>query len=355
MNSNKVIFLIFILLFVSCKEPDTNIERKSPSSEIAADYKYYEVSTQSGLNLRREPNFSSLRLSIIPFKYRGVVIQALPKLETIQGANGFWFKTIYMGQEGWLFSGFAKFLTQIEFQSRDSKETEDGGYFMKSDLKNLELDRRAPSDLTFFQNESIIQTSEAISGKKYAAADFEIYNVGLDTNLTDHKYSACYGVVSYNIFRNRRTGVTFVDQEAQNVSVRADISEEFAIGYRDDFLCSCGRDIRYVLYFLHEIPVRINLPKHGDKLGECSPMDTSKAVTALKLDKSNHVIYYRFEAHECVDLKLRPKIEPRLYAIDYSVTPVQINITNPLDPSITANWDNFVDLSKPYKRYQTYY
>lgn len=351
----KLVYFLLLLILVCCnpRRLTSNLDSEKLIAE-RPKYEFYEVTTKSGLNLREGPSTDTLVLVTIPYKYRGTVSTVAPKIELIQKANGFWFQTSYKQKTGWLFSGFAKFLTQNEFLHPNSSERESSEFFRKSDGQVLRLEHRDVTDLIFAQNESIIPVSEAKIAKKFRTDKYEIYDFGLDTTPGSHAYSNCAGLVSYNVFKPLNTGKTFVDPWAQNASIQPRISADFAVGYLEENLCSCGRDVRYIVYILRDVPSKVSFPKWSLK-PTCNPEEHDSRVTELSFDESEKRIYYQYTSYKCkAQRPISPKLE-KFYVIDFAegeakVQQLKVDDMEALDRAAKAT-----RIDSTYEYYRPYY
>jgi len=67
----------------------------------------YQVTANSGLSMRAEPDLRSVKIKAVPFGKEVVVCPEYdgPK-EKIEGTDGKWLRTYYRGEAGYMFSGF---------------------------------------------------------------------------------------------------------------------------------------------------------------------------------------------------------------------------------------------------------
>ncbi len=70
------------------------------------DYKHFRVIAARGLNLRAQPGIKARKISALPYLTTGPIELITRKVIDLQGRRGFWLKTSYKGQTGWIFSGF---------------------------------------------------------------------------------------------------------------------------------------------------------------------------------------------------------------------------------------------------------
>ncbi len=90
---------------------------------------FYRVEAAAGLNLRTAPTVKSNIVSGLPYRTIGFVEAVAPRVETIEEKSGFWFRTTFQGQSGWIFSGFTT------TSSNESELT--GDYIYDPEIKDL--------------------------------------------------------------------------------------------------------------------------------------------------------------------------------------------------------------------------
>lgn len=103
--------LLLLVGLTFCKKPPSS---KEQTLQIAPKKTFFIVTTREGLNLRAAPSTDAKILNVLPFKYRGEVIEKAKQGEYIQNAIGYWAKVQFRGQEGWVFSGFIWLLSSLE-------------------------------------------------------------------------------------------------------------------------------------------------------------------------------------------------------------------------------------------------
>lgn len=142
----KLILLLAILTAFCKRQPNSN-EQVIP---VTVKKTYFIVTTREGLNLRAAPNTSAKILTVLPFKYRGEIIEKGNQGEYIQNAIGYWAKVNYRGQEGWVFSGFIWLLSspdeKIQLPESDMYEMNVG-----DSLTELPLEKAALPNLRMFK------------------------------------------------------------------------------------------------------------------------------------------------------------------------------------------------------------
>lgn len=139
--------LILSAFLIFCQKPPNSND--TPIS-VPTKKTYFIVTTREGLNLRSAPNTSAKILNVLPFKYRGEVLEKGKKGEYIQNAVGYWAKIQYRGQEGWVFSGFIWLLSspdeKVQLPESDMYEMNVG-----DSLTELPVEKTANPNLKMFK------------------------------------------------------------------------------------------------------------------------------------------------------------------------------------------------------------
>lgn len=102
--------ILILLAFLYCKKPP------EPSTKIDAppQKSYFIVTTKDGLNLRQDPGTAAKVIAVLPYKFRGEILEKQKNYEVIQDAYGYWAKVRYKDKVGWIFSGFIWLLYSID-------------------------------------------------------------------------------------------------------------------------------------------------------------------------------------------------------------------------------------------------
>lgn len=105
MNKYKLIAPLIIFLTFSCVKKEEKINEK------------YIVEAKSGLSLRKSPNLSSEKITVIPYNQTVFLIEKTNISDTFENRKGYWWKIKWYLNEGFVFSSY---LRKISFSDRVS-------------------------------------------------------------------------------------------------------------------------------------------------------------------------------------------------------------------------------------------
>lgn len=120
----------------------------------------FKVAVFSGLNLRELPNPKSKIITTLPYETVGEVLEMDKIIYTIQNKKGYWIKTTYENETGWIFSAFVFLRTEKFDFPHDNTYGESDFYHFFTNLEDMEslsfglqrlnTDKKIPSQLSEF-------------------------------------------------------------------------------------------------------------------------------------------------------------------------------------------------------------
>ncbi|MFO1469566.1 MAG: SH3 domain-containing protein [Turneriella sp.] len=114
MKRNTLYAAIFLLLLISCSEPDTVPKIIPEPSKPELPTFFVTVISENGLLLRSEPSKNSSKQRLIKF---GEAVRARQqessKAEVVDGIKGEWLIAEYFGETGFIFSGYARKISEL--------------------------------------------------------------------------------------------------------------------------------------------------------------------------------------------------------------------------------------------------
>ena len=303
------IFFCLLLSFVSCKRADSTKAKRIDQE------KYFAVTSQSGLILRDQPQQASKKLAILPYKYRGEIIERTQKIENIQKAFGFWFKTQYNNQVGWVFSGFVLPLATID--SPLPPEI----VLRLEDTYDLIYD---PGIETLTESSvTLTKQFEPLPNPSTLLSDYEIFHQREDP---EDSMNVCDG--SRYVFRHKKTGKSFeMTGSLSDVKIIPAFfgSNAFFVFRSFRHNCRCGS--HYILNIVYPVGnklKRITLGELGqnEKLDMCGVSDNYVPnYSLMRFDKKANRLYIHSKSPICqrfdeMDLRPSGKITGALFSVD---------------------------------------
>ncbi|MBW7857218.1 MAG: SH3 domain-containing protein, partial [Leptonema sp. (in: Bacteria)] len=150
--------------------------------------RFFKVKPLGGIEMRELPDLRAKVLNQLPYSTIGLIETASRRIDAIRGRRGYWFRTTFNDQVGWLFSGLVT--TSLHRHELEREES--------LDLKeaDLEITNRSLDDLL----------ANAKSIQVFDGPDYRVHV--LSYFLRDHEL--CDGPESRLVFERHRDGELFI-------------------------------------------------------------------------------------------------------------------------------------------------
>lgn len=178
--------------------------------------RFFIVKPLAGVEMRELPDLRAKVLVQVPYATVGLIETASRRIDTIRGRRGYWFRTTYQDQVGWIFSGLVTTSLHRYVLERESN----------LDLREVDLEatNRSLDDLL-----ANVKSIQVIDGPDYRVHVLSYF-------LRDHEL--CDGPESRLIFERHRDGELFITNtfSAQLIKANSPLQDTFLVKTNE---CGC--------------------------------------------------------------------------------------------------------------------
>lgn len=279
-----LIFLLVSFPFFCKPKPQATSQKATSTEELIPyqDAKFVLVTSRNGLNLRSTASIQGKKILTIPYGSMLPITEFGKQLEVIQERNGFWLKTEYNRNTGWIFSGFVIFGQTLDGLKDYKRSLEEPAKFPPpAEIRKLKADADRNSD--FIRT----KTSEQKLGR-WTVAQYKYEN-------KPEKYD-CLATMTGVAFSH--PAVAPIELQARKIlGLNAKFANVIPV-FSDLGGCSCMQLKFLSLYFpveseLHSIDLEMPLQREGN----CGEAGGSNVET--KYDKSTDTIIQQTKAPLC--------------------------------------------------------
>lgn len=270
---NRKWIILISVGFCSCKKPV-----EAPATiDTPAKKSYFIVTSKDGLNLRKDPGTSAKVISVLPYKFRGEILEKQNNYQVIQDAYGYWAKVRYKDNEGWIFSGFIWLLYSIDEFVNIPENGE-----QELNISNSMTESEIPEMRQFNLNAYKLLTTQTLGINEYdlfiekSAPDQECEGLGLLIVTKDRKRAFQTRIIKPHF--------KIITQKNDKAFMFYDV-----FGY-----CGCGGHLVVRTIFQGEQGLRtfhMDAPNKMQVGGSCAMFDAhTPAKNDVRYDSSNNML-----------------------------------------------------------------